>query len=328
MNTQQGRDQYHEHIAGYYKTGLNYGKPYLKPGWVWGTVRFPAAAPFTRDYIDLPVHPVGRDAMRAFAAVLLHNDYPHRESIGGTVSMRNITGASDAQIDLQVARQYPYAITIHATGLAMDVNPSKNAYGPGHDELDATPIPGQWKAIRTIDGFTVARWGGDWSNDDGMHVEAIGCTRSQLSRGINFSTVAGWKRYLEWEGNPEIGGDLLGFNIGKLGDPAVVSERSGALQRMLVDRGIEMAVDNKAGDETRTGLREFQDASGVKVNKGEDGRIGDRTYAAFYAPMVGPRGRRGRRGPEGPQGEPGQRGPRGEPGKGLTAGDEITVIVE
>lgn len=301
MNTQGGRNSYRDHIGGFYRSGSNYGKPYLRSGWVWPRVRFPAEPPFARPYIDLQVHPVAVDAMRAIASVLLHERYFHRETIGGTVSMRNITGASSTRIAKQVAEQYPYATSIHAHGCAMDVNPSKNRYGQGTDEIDSTNVPRLWKAIRTVDGYVVNRWGGDWSVDDGMHVECIGCTRAQLLRGIDFGTVVGWSEYLAWAGTPErppIGGidEVLGLDIGKIGDDSYKGARAGALQAFLIGEGVDIGEwgplkdghDGAAGDDTRRGLATWKQAHGITGGKDAgDGKVGDYEYAEMLRSGAG-----------------------------------------
>lgn len=208
MNTQDARSQYREHIGGFFRSGTNYGKPYLKPGWVWSKVRFPAGGPYTSGYVSLSVHPTAEPAMRALASTFLHYGYLFKESAGGTVSMRNITGASKTKIAAQVVAQYPYATSLHAHGVAVDINPSKNPYGSSRpDELDEPKWQGMItsvKRIQTVDGHLVFRWGGDWSNDDDMHFECIQCTRPQLERGIKLTSVEGWAAYQAWAGNPTL----------------------------------------------------------------------------------------------------------------------------
>lgn len=193
-----------DHIGGFYQRGASRGEPFLKTGWQWKKVRFLASgSSFPKGYVDLSVHPAVVDGFKAVASVFYSYGYAFRESAGGTVNMRNITGATQAQIERQIRQQYPYATSIHAHGCALDINPSKNPFGPGNDELDGRPdIIASIKKIVTIQGYRVVRWGGDWSVDDDMHFEVTNCTRPQLEKGINWNTVRGWKEYVAW-----IGGD-------------------------------------------------------------------------------------------------------------------------
>lgn len=206
-STQDARSQYREHIAGFYTSGPNYGKPYLRNGWRWPRVRYAAGgSQYPKGYVDLRVHPAAVGWHQALAAIYLHHGYLFLEQAGGTVSMRNITGASAARIAEQVRRQYPLATSLHGHGLPIDINPSKNPYGSSRpDELDQP----RWqrmiqdaKNIRTIDGILTTKWGGDWRVDDDMHTEPTLCTRAQLERGIRFETVPGWDAYRAWANNP------------------------------------------------------------------------------------------------------------------------------
>ena len=205
-STQDARNQYREHIGGFYTSGSRYGKPYLKNGWRWPRVRYLAGGQVGRPYIDLKVHPAAVGWHQALAAIYLHHGYPFLELAGGTVSMRNIGGIDPARIREQVRRQYPLATSLHGHGLPIDINPSKNPIGSSRpDELDQP----QWqrmiqdaKNIRTIDGVRTTKWGGDWRIDDDMHTEPSLCTRAQLERGIHFEAVPGWDAYRIWAGNP------------------------------------------------------------------------------------------------------------------------------
>jgi hypothetical protein len=201
VNTQEARGAYRDHIAGFYKSGTNYGRPYLRSGWKWSRVRFLAGGPYDyRGYVDLKCHPSAYDGFRAVAAVFHSFGYSFDSTAGGTVAMRNITGAASWRIAKQVATQYPWATSIHAHGCALDINPDRNPYGSSRpDEFDSRPdIIAALKAIKTVDGVSIVRWGGDWSVDDDMHFEVTNCTRVQLERGIDWDTVRGWDNYLAW----------------------------------------------------------------------------------------------------------------------------------
>jgi hypothetical protein len=88
---------------------------------------------------------------------------------------------------------------------------------------------------------------------------------------------------------PEEDEDMLGFDIGSQGEPAVVGERSKALQKMLNDRGADPAliVDGKAGDATRTALHDWKIEVGITATtSGGDGVIGAYEYAALFPPQA------------------------------------------
>lgn len=285
VNTQQARDQYREHIGGFYKSGKNYGKPYLKSGWVWPRVRFLAAGPsFPKGYVDLPVHPAMVPAMQALAAVFYHHGYAFRETAGGTVNMRNITGAKASAIDEQVRRQYPLATSVHSI-TALDINPSKNPYGSGWDELEEGAykhVPASIRRIKTVAGLTVFRLGMDWSNDDAMHFEPTGCTRAQLEAGINFDTVIGWASYLAWIGGPTTpqGGNEM---FSQYGDGYTKAPADSAYagqdrvhmkevvifsQNWLARSGWDGDIDGVYGPQTIAGVIEFGASKDGKVISG------------------------------------------------------------
>jgi hypothetical protein len=204
-STQDARNAYREHIGGFYTSGRNYGKPYLKNGWRWPLVRFAAGGDIGKPYIDLKVHPAAVAYYQAVAAILLFWGYTFNEWAGGTVSMRNIGGISATRIAEQVRRQYPLATSMHSI-FAFDINPSKNPIGSSRpDELDQA----RWqrmiqdiKNITTISGHKPTKWGGDWRIDDDMHFEPTACTRRQLESGIKTTTVPGWGAYAAWAPEP------------------------------------------------------------------------------------------------------------------------------
>ena len=205
-STQDARSSYREHIGGFYTSGKKYGKPYLKNGWRWPLVRFAAGGAIGKPYIDLRVHPAAVPYYQAVAAILLFHGYTFNEWAGGTVSMRNIGGVAHRRIEEQVRRQYPLATSMHAHGLAFDINPSKNPIGSSRpDELDQA----RWqrmiqdiKNITTTSGHKPTKWGGDWNIDDDMHFEPTACTRRQLETGIRTTTVPGWGAYAAWAAAP------------------------------------------------------------------------------------------------------------------------------
>ncbi len=93
---------------------------------------------------------------------------------------------------------------------------------------------------------------------------------------------------------PEEGDDemsLLGYDIGKMGEPAVKGLRSGVLQAMLIDRGYDLGtwgpnkdgVDQSAGDDTRQAFHDWKISEGItSAFSAGEGKIGQYEYAAFH----------------------------------------------
>ena len=145
-----------------------------------------------------PVNPVAVDAFNALAAALARAGYLARSV--WVYNCRNIAQAASAQ---------PPRASLHAYGLAVDIDPEWNPHrhnvsGPvifsaqpsqaGRQQEVAAGIagtaftPGQVaavEAIRTVDGLQVFGWGGRWrSSHDAMHFE-IRLTPAELRRGLS-----------------------------------------------------------------------------------------------------------------------------------------------
>jgi hypothetical protein len=111
-------------------------------------------------------------AWEAFADVQRRHGYLFREAAGGTYNCRQIAGSD--------------AYSLHAYGLALDLNPSKN--GPQGTPTCDQPVGFRLavKALRTAaTGRQIFSWGGDWSAavQDPMHWQ-IGATPAELAEGI------------------------------------------------------------------------------------------------------------------------------------------------
>lgn len=148
-------------------------------------------------------------AWTAFSALMKAHDYPFKEMAGGTYSCRQIAGSS--------------SYSLHAYGLAVDLNPSKNP----HRSPLTTDIPKAFRAdvdkIVTKSGRQVFQWGGEWAKPDAMHFQ-ISATPDELATGLVFP------------GQPDPEEDtLLPMNKGDK------SEDVRLLQRMLnrLDAGID-----------------------------------------------------------------------------------------
>jgi hypothetical protein len=128
--------------------------------------------------VRLKVHPVSKGAFEALAAVFRRWNYEFRETSGGTLACRRITGGLGK--------------SLHAHGVAIDINPSLNPFKirPGKIRwgIDTDMPEGmirEIEAIRTVDGHQVWEWGGRWKiKKDAMHFQLSGCERRQLERGL------------------------------------------------------------------------------------------------------------------------------------------------
>lgn len=242
--------------------------------------------------ITLKVHPATRQIWRAFAAVLLHHDYEFRETAGGTVSCRKITGGSRT--------------SLHAHGIAADWNPSKNRYRISTALIQwgkqTDMPPAMVRAIESIkltNGLHPLEWGGRWSNiKDPMHYE-LDQLQSRLAP-VNLSSLpaGAWSAYLAFEKGsplpPEGEEEMLyGLDIGKPGDPSPADAPAHrVLQAFLVRQGQDIGawgphgdgVDGRPGDDTRAGLHRWKVSAGITPDTSAgDGKIGDYELAAIYA---------------------------------------------
>lgn len=254
-------------------------------------VLFPASASISSTgRIALRVHPATRQIWRAMGAVLLHYGYEFRETAGGTLSCRRITGGSRT--------------TLHAHGVAGDWNPSKNRYRISSGVIQwgkHTDMPSAMvraiEAIRMTNGRHPLEWGGRWWNiKDPMHYQ-LDQTKANLAPVNLASLPAGaWAKYLAFEkGAPLPEGEemLYGLDIGKTGDPSLSdSPAHRVLQAFLVAQGQDLGewgphgdgVDGAPGDDTRAGLHRWKISVGVDSSRSAgEGKIGHYEMAAIYA---------------------------------------------
>lgn len=133
--------------------------------------------------VTLSLHGTGRvhvdrrcaDAVRALNACLVRWDYRTRKGDTGAFSCRPITGGDDW--------------SLHAYGIALDLNWLSNPYGRKLVTDMPAGMVGAILAIKTKAGLQVFRWGGHYSkNKDGMHFEVV-LSPAQLAAGIDWRTV-------------------------------------------------------------------------------------------------------------------------------------------
>ena len=119
----------------------------------------------------LKVAPPTVPAWRVFSEVMAFHDYLFRESAGGTFNPRPIEGTE--------------LWSLHAYGLAIDLNPSANPQG-----TKTTDMPKVFRdSIESITagGRQVFQWGGDWdgSQSDPMHWQ-VGASANEIASGVTW----------------------------------------------------------------------------------------------------------------------------------------------
>ena len=271
-------------ITGFVTSGSKRGRPICDYSRARGVV-FLAGSPGYSDggRVTLRVHPSLVDSFVGLASVFLAHDYPFRETAGGSVSCRNITGAKASQIEKQAATQNAYATSLHAHGLAVDINPSVNRYRRASGliqwgrQTDMSPaMIRDVEAIKTKAGTRALEWGGRWTNiKDAMHFEND-LTRTQLDAGIDRSTIKGLAAYLEFAGGapppttPDEEEQMLkrgdkGNAVGRI-QTALIAWDSKALPKFGADKDF--------GGETETWVKNYQGAANLDRTGIVDGLTG------------------------------------------------------
>lgn len=117
------------------------------------------------------------DATHALSRCLEHYRYQSRAADTGAYNCRQITGGT--------------GYSLHAYGIAIDINWLTNPYGPTLKTDMPPAMVAAIKAIRTTTGRQVWRWGGDYSgNKDAMHFEVV-ASPADLAMGIDPKTLPG-----------------------------------------------------------------------------------------------------------------------------------------
>jgi hypothetical protein len=115
------------------------------------------------------------DAVKALNAVLIDWDYRTRRADTGAYNCRQITGGTN--------------YSLHAYGIAVDLNWNTNPYGRTLVTDMAIGMIEAIEGIRTAGGVQVWRWGGRYSNNkDAMHFEVV-ASPAELARGIRSTTT-------------------------------------------------------------------------------------------------------------------------------------------
>lgn len=144
--------------------------------------------------VFLRLHPRAAAAGQALAATFLKYGYQFRQSSGGSVSCRKITGGTRT--------------SLHAHGCAIDINPRSNPYinhsGTRPINWDTeTDMPEamvlEAEGIKTVHGGGVWFWGGRFNTiKDAMHWQTSVTHPDSLDLGIDWDTVPGWEAYVKW----------------------------------------------------------------------------------------------------------------------------------
>lgn len=130
------------------------------------------------NFVTVNLHGEGRvtidprtlEAVNKLNDILIAWNYRTRSSDTGAYNCRKITGGS--------------GYSLHAYGIALDLNWSTNPYGPTLVTDMPRGMCDEITALRTNNGCRVWEWGGNWSgNKDAMHYE-IDCSPADLATGI------------------------------------------------------------------------------------------------------------------------------------------------
>ena len=122
------------------------------------------------------------DAVKALNAVLIDWDYRTRRADTGAYNCRPITGGTN--------------YSLHAYGIAVDLNWNTNPYGRTLVTDMAIGMIEAIEGIRTAGGVQVWRWGGRYSNNkDAMHFEVV-ASPAELARGIQSQTTTNTERLI------------------------------------------------------------------------------------------------------------------------------------
>lgn len=208
--------------------------------------------PLGDDGARATVHRETVAAWQALDAVMAAHGYEIRKRDTGAYNCRRITGGS--------------GYSLHAFGIAVDVNWQSNPYGRRLVTDMPMAMVEEIEALQTDDGHRIFRWGGRYSaKKDAMHFEVI-ASPAELRTGVGGARV----RPAAWE--VVTIGDLI--ELGTKGEPVR------KLQEQLNDLfGGGLSVDGYAGENTIAALRRAQEALGVTA----DGICGPRTWAALRA---------------------------------------------
>jgi hypothetical protein len=145
------------------------------------------APPCDMALVTLGLHGEGRVSVRteivdmvdALNQWLIEYGYLTRKEDTGAYNCRMITGGDD--------------YSLHAYGIALDLNWQTNPYGNYHPPRTDMPagMTDGIQAVRSNSGAQVWRWGGTYSgNTDAMHFEIV-CSRADVASGVNFNTLPG-----------------------------------------------------------------------------------------------------------------------------------------
>ena len=122
------------------------------------------------------------DALKALNRVLVDWDYRTRRADTGAYNCRQITGGTN--------------YSLHAYGIAVDLNWNTNPYGRTLVTDMAIGMIEAIEGIRTAGGVQVWRWGGRYSNNkDAMHFEVV-ASPAELARGIQSQTTTNTERLI------------------------------------------------------------------------------------------------------------------------------------
>ena len=145
---------------------------------------------YSDDGASITVHRDTLEAWLAFDDMLRLFDYKAIKNQTGATVCRKITGGT--------------ASSLHAHGIAIDINWLLNGYGKRPPRDIPIPLANAIKSIKCGNGSQVFGWGGDYKgNIDYMHFE-IRCSPADLRTGIRISTPTAPKEWDEMATKDEV----------------------------------------------------------------------------------------------------------------------------
>lgn len=248
--------------------------------------------------------PETREAWDALNLQLARFSYTFDEIGGGTYNCRKIAGTN--------------LWSLHAYGIALDINPSRNPRLPNPDAPMQTDLPGELvvaiESIYASNGRQVFYWGGHFGHPDPMHFQ-ISATPSELAAGPLTYPQGAVIMY---------GVGATGWTVTRLQQTLNNWNTKGTTDVFPLDE------DGVFGSKTAEAVELFQrqtmqiDDLGLPDGSWKWGWVDpltDTSLVRWAPPKHGPHAA-GVPGPAGPQGPPGPQGPAGPKGAAGPPGPE------
>lgn len=199
------------------------------------------------------------DAVKALDACLVDHDYRTRREDTGAYNCRQITGGT--------------LHSLHAYGIALDLNWSTNPYGPTLVTDMPRAMVDAVTSIRSRSGARVWRWGGTYTNNkDAMHYEVV-ASPEEIASGIVSERVTP-----DVDALARVTALIASKPLTVKGDRGpIVVELWGLLEGSGIREAGMRSSTPLFGPATERAVRSFQRSRRLAV----DGRVGSRTWGVL-----------------------------------------------